>query len=32
MNIEQAMKNDVFVVVGDTINPEKYACKIKNAL
>ncbi len=32
MNIEQAMKNDVFVVAGDTINSEKYACKIKNAL
>ncbi|MFA9375260.1 MAG: CoA-binding protein [Lachnotalea sp.] len=32
MNIEEVMKQEVFVVVGDTINEEKYACKIKNQL
>ena len=32
MNIEQAMKNDVFVVAGDTINSEKYACNLIHLL
>lgn len=32
MTDEEMLKKKNFVVVGDTINPEKYAYKIKNAL
>lgn len=32
MNLEEIMQQKVFAVAGDTLNPEKYACKIKNAL
>lgn len=32
MNLEQIMQFNNFVVVGDTLNPEKYAYKIKKAL
>ena len=32
MDLKEVMCQQVFVVVGDTLNPDKYACKIKNAL
>ncbi len=32
MNLEEIMQYDNFVVLGNTIEPEKYACKIKNRL
>ena len=32
MNLQQEMAQKSFVVVGDTLNPEKYACKIKLAM
>jgi|LSQX01.3.fsa_nt_gb predicted CoA-binding protein len=32
MDLEQTMKEKVFVVVGDTLNEAKYACTIKNKL
>ena len=32
MNLQQVMAQKSFVVVGDTLNPEKYACKIKLAM
>lgn len=32
MNLKEIMDQHVFVVVGDTLNEEKYACKIKNGL
>lgn len=32
MTLEQIMQFKNFVVVGNTINEEKYACKIKNGL
>ena len=32
MNLKEIMQFNNFVVVGDTINEEKYACKIKHEL
>ncbi len=32
MDLKEVMCQQVFVVVGDTLNPDKYACKIKNRL
>lgn len=32
MNIDELMDRKVFVVCGDTVNPEKYAYRIKEAL
>jgi predicted CoA-binding protein len=32
MNLEQVMSYDKFVVLGDTVNPAKYASKIKTTL
>lgn len=32
MDLQQVMEQKSFVVVGDTLNPEKFACKIKNAM
>ncbi len=32
MDLRQVMEQRSFVVVGDTLNPEKFACKIKNAM
>lgn len=32
MTLKEMMEYSNFVVVGDTLNPEKYACKIKDAL
>lgn len=32
MDLEQVMRQRVFVVVGDTLNEEKYAAKIKKGL
>lgn len=32
MNLQQVMAQKSFVVVGDTLNPEKFACKIKLAM
>lgn len=32
MNLQEIMKQQNFVVVGNTINPEKYAAKIKSGL
>lgn len=32
MTLEEIMKQNVFVVVGNTVNQEKYAAKIKNNL
>lgn len=32
MNLEEVMQQNTFVVVGDTISSEKYACKIKDKL
>ena len=32
MDLEQIMRQRVFVVAGDTLNPEKYAYKIKEGL
>ena len=29
MNLQQVMEQKSFVVAGDTLNPEKYAYKIK---
>lgn len=32
MDLKEVMEQKVFAVVGNTTDPEKYACKIKNAL
>ncbi|MEA4895716.1 MAG: CoA-binding protein [Oscillospiraceae bacterium] len=32
MDLQEVMQQNVFVVVGDTLNEDKYACKIKNRL
>ena len=32
MDLEQIMQMNTFAVVGDTLNPEKYAYKIKEGL
>ncbi len=32
MNLKEIMAQQRFAVLGDTINPEKYACKIKEGL
>lgn len=32
MKMDEIMKQKVFAVVGDTLNPNKYACIIKNRL
>ena len=32
MEMKEIMQQKSFAVVGDTINPEKYACKIKQAM
>ena len=32
MTLKEVMGKERFAVVGDTLNPEKYACKIKNAM
>ena len=32
MDLKEIMQQNVFAVVGNTINEEKYACKIKNEL
>ena len=32
MTLKEVMAQQRFAVVGDTLNPEKYACKIKNAM
>ncbi|MBR6566762.1 MAG: CoA-binding protein [Spirochaetaceae bacterium] len=32
MDLQQVMAQKSFVVVGDTLNPEKFACKIKIAM
>ncbi len=32
MTLKEVMSRQSFAVVGDTLNPEKYACKIKNAM
>ena len=32
MNLQEIMKKDHFVIVGDTLNKEKYAYKIKETL
>lgn len=32
MNLQEIMEKDHFVIVGDTLNEEKYAYKIKDAL
>jgi uncharacterized protein len=32
MDLKEVMQQQVFVVVGDTLNEDKYACKIKNRL
>ena len=32
MNLKEIMNNDTFVVLGNTLNEEKYAYKIKNEL
>ena len=32
MTLKEVMGQERFAVVGDTLNPEKYACKIKNAM
>ena len=32
MDLKEIMQKKRFVVVGDTLNEEKYACKIKHAL
>ena len=32
MDLKEVMAQKHFVVVGDTLNEEKYACKIKNAM
>ncbi|MBQ2753479.1 MAG: CoA-binding protein [Firmicutes bacterium] len=32
MDMSDVMRQKEFVVVGDTLNEEKYACKIKNAM
>ena len=32
MDLREVMRQQVFVVVGDTLNEDKYACRIKNRL
>lgn len=32
MDLKEVMREQVFVVVGDTLDEKKYACKIKNRL
>ncbi len=32
MTLKEVMSKARFAVVGDTLNPEKYACRIKNAM
>ena len=32
MDMSDVMRQKEFVIVGDTLNEEKYACKIKNAM
>lgn len=32
MTLREVMAQTRFAVVGDTLNPEKYACRIKNAM
>ena len=32
MNLQEVMQQDKFAIVGDTLNPEKYAYKIKNKM
>lgn len=32
MDLQQIMEQKSFVVVGDTLNPQKFACKIKEAM
>ncbi len=32
MEMKDVMQQQVFAVVGDTLNPEKYACTIKNRM
>lgn len=32
MDLQHVMEQKSFVVVGDTLNPEKFACQIKNAM
>ena len=32
MTLKEVMSKERFAVVGDTLNPEKYACKIKEAM
>ena len=32
MDLQEVMSQRAFAVVGDTLNPEKYACKIKNRM
>ena len=32
MNLKEIMEQHSFAVLGDTRNPEKYACKIRNAM
>ena len=32
MDLETVMSQQSFAIVGDTRNPEKYACKIRNAM
>lgn len=32
MELDEIMRQQTFAVVGDTLNEEKYACKIKNGL
>ena len=32
MNLKEVMQHQRFVVVGDTLNPEKYACMIKKKM
>lgn len=32
MDLEKVMRQKSFVIVGDTLNEQKFACKIKNAM
>ena len=32
MTLKEVMSRKRFAIVGDTLNPEKYACRIKNAM
>ena len=32
MEMKEVMQQQVFAVVGDTLNPEKFACKIKQSM